>query len=77
MTTEFEKLKNWVNYELGMAKRVSTCRRDMIEHCTYCFGAVMYAQRIGLVTYDEINDWWNKTIRPAFWEGKFGGNENA
>jgi hypothetical protein len=43
----------------------------MKSHCTFCLGAVQYAMVAGLVTYEEIDEWWDE-IREGFWHGEFG-----
>ena len=72
MTAEFETLKNYVENGLESSKKYCHSRSEMLNNCSYYFGAVMYAERVGLVTYEEINDWWENTIRPAFWYGEYG-----
>lgn len=77
MTAEFETLKKYVEDGLASAKKYNHSRSEMLNSCSYYFGAVMYAERIGLVTYEEVNDWWENTIRPAFWFGEFAGENDG
>jgi hypothetical protein len=71
MSEENQKLKNWCLKELEVCKRVCKSREEMKSHCTFCLGAVQYAQVAGLVTYEEVDAWWNE-IREGFWHGEFG-----
>ncbi len=71
MRNENQKLKEWCYKELAVTRRVCKNREEMKTHCTFCLGAVQYAQSIGLVTYEEVDTWWDD-IREEFWHGEFG-----
>lgn len=65
------QLKEWCYKELNTCRRVCKTREEMRTHCTFVLGAVQYAQYIGLVTYEEVDKWWDD-IRNEFWHGEFG-----
>jgi hypothetical protein len=71
MSKENQQLKAWCLRELEVTRRVCKTREEMKAHCTFCLGAVQYAQTIGLVTYEEVDKWWDE-IRGEFWYGEFG-----
>ena len=71
MSRENQQLKAWCLRELEVTRRVRKTREEMKAHCTFCLGAVQYAQSIGLVTYEEVDKWWDE-IREEFWHGEFG-----
>lgn len=71
---ENQKLKDWCYRELETSKRFSKTREDMLKSCTFCLGAVQYAQTVGLVTYEEVCEWWDE-LREQFWYGPFGETE--
>lgn len=71
MKNENQKLKEWCYEELEVARRACKNREEMKTHCIFCLGAVQYAQSIGLVTYEEVDAWWDD-IRKGFWYGRFG-----
>lgn len=74
MSENNKKLKEWCYRELEVSKRVNKTREEMLNSCTFCLGAVQYAQVAGLVTYEEVEEWWDE-LRNEFWHGDFGKKE--
>lgn len=68
MTIDFEDVKEFVSGELETAELFANTREEVMNCRAIAFGAVMFAQRIELVSYEEIKEYWDNWAREKFEE---------
>lgn len=68
MRIDMEDVKEFVGEYLESAKMFANTREEVMNCRAIAFGAVMFAQRIELVSYEEIKEYWDDWAREKFEE---------
>ena len=66
MEINMENVKEFVEQRLVSAEIFANTREEVINHRAMAFGAVMFAQEHGLVSYEEIKEYWNNYVWQKF-----------
>ena len=54
-----EIVKEYVEQRLVNAEIFANTREEVMNCRAMAYGAVMFAQRIGAITYEEVKDYWD------------------
>lgn len=65
---DFEDVKEFVDDYLESAEMFANTRAEVMNCRAIAFGAVMFAQRIELVSYEKIKEYWDDWAREKFEE---------
>lgn len=65
---DFEDVKEFVGEYLESAEMWANTRQEVMNCRAIAFGAIMFAQRIELVSYEEIKEYWDNWAREKFEE---------
>lgn len=65
---DFEDVKEFVGEYLESAEMWANTREEVMNCRAIAFGAVMFAQRIELVSYEELKEYWDDWAREKFEE---------
>lgn len=65
---DFEDVKEFVGEYLENAEMWANTREEVMNCRAIAFGAVMFAQRIELVSYEELKEYWDDWAREKFEE---------
>ena len=65
---DFEDVKEFVGGCLENAEMFANTREEVMNCRAIAFGAIMFAQRIELVSYEEINEYWDNYAWEKFEE---------
>lgn len=65
---DFEDVKEFVEEHLEDAEMWANTRQEVMNCRAIAFGVIMFAQRIELVPYEEIEEYWNNWAREKFEE---------
>ena len=63
---DFEDVKEFVGEYLESAEMWANTREEVMNCRAIAFGAVMFAQRIEMVSYEEIKEYWDDWAREKF-----------
>lgn len=56
---DFEDVKKFVDDRLEDAEMWANTRQEVMNCRAIAFGVIMFAQRIGAITYEEVQKYWN------------------
>lgn len=59
MEVDMEIVKEYVEQRLVNAEIFANTREEVMNCRAMAYGAVMFAQRIGAITYEEVQKYWN------------------
>ena len=59
MEVDMEIVKEYVEQRLVNAEIFANTREEVMNCRAMAYGAVMFAQRIGAITYKEVQKYWN------------------
>lgn len=59
MEVDMEIIKEYVEQRLVNAEIFANTREEVMNCRAMAYGAVMFAQRIGAITYEEVQKYWN------------------
>lgn len=59
MKVDMEIVKEYVEQRLVNAEIFANTREEVMNCRAMAYGAVMFAQRIGAITYEEVQKYWN------------------
>ena len=65
---DFEDVKKFVGEYIESADLFANTREEVMNCRAIAFGAIMFAQRIELVSYEEIKEYWDDWAREKFGE---------
>lgn len=65
---DFEDVKEFVGGYIESADLFANTREEVMNCRAIAFGAVMFAQRIELVSYEELKEYWDDWAREKFEE---------
>ena len=68
MKIDMEDVKKFVEEYLESAEMFANTREEVMNCRAIAFGAIMFAQRIELVSYKEIKEYWDDWAREKFEE---------
>ena len=68
MKIDMKDVKKFVEEYLESAEMFANTREEVMNCRAIAFGAVMFAQRIELVSYEEIKEYWDDWAREKFEE---------
>ena len=68
MKIDMEDVKEFVEEYLESAEMFANTREEVMNCRAIAFGAIMFAQRIELVSYEEIKEYWDDWAREKFEE---------
>ena len=63
-----ETLKNYIENLYKDAKLYGRTEEEIKRYCGQAFGALMFAQKAGIIDYHEGCDYWNLEMRHKFEE---------
>lgn len=63
---DFEDVKELVGEYLESAEMWANTREEVMNCRAIAFGAIMFAQRIELVPYEELKEYWDDWAREEF-----------
>lgn len=63
-----EDVKEFVEKYLESAEMSANTREEVMNCSAIAFGAVLFALRIKLISYEEIGEYWNDWAREKFEE---------
>lgn len=59
MEVDMEIVKEYVEQRLVNAEIFANTRGEVMNCRAMAYGAVMFAQRVGAITYEEVQKYWN------------------
>lgn len=59
MEVNMENVKEFVEERLVNAEIFADTRKEVMNHRAIAFGAVMFAQENGLISYEEVKEYWD------------------
>ncbi len=59
MEVDMEIVKEYVEQRLVNAEIFANTREEVLNCRAMAYGAVMFAQRIGAITYEEVKNYWD------------------
>lgn len=65
---DFEDVKEFVGEYLESADLWANTRQEVMNCRAIAFGAILFAQRIELVSYEELKEYWDDWAREKFEE---------
>lgn len=65
---DFEDVKKFVDDRLEDAEMWANTRQEVMNCRAIAFGVIMFAQRIELVPYEKIKEYWDDWAREKFEE---------
>ncbi len=65
---DFEDVKEFVGEYLESADLWANTRQEVMNCRAIAFGAILFAQRIELASYEEIKEYWDDWAREKFEE---------
>ena len=65
---DFEDVKEFVGEYLESAEMWANTRQEVMNCRAIAFGVIMFAQRIELVSYEELKEYWDDWAREKFEE---------
>ena len=65
---DFDDVKEFVEEHLEDAEMWANTRQEVMHCRAIAFGVIMFAQRIELVPYEEIKEYWDNWAREKFEE---------
>ena len=65
---DFEDVKEFVGKCLESADLWANTRQEVMNCRAIAFGAILFAQRIELVSYEELKEYWDDWAREKFEE---------
>ena len=65
---DFENVKEFVGEYLESADLWANTRQEVMNCRAIAFGAILFAQRIELVSYEELKEYWDDWAREKFEE---------
>ena len=65
---DFEDVKEFVGEYLESAEMWANTRQEVMNCRAIAFGAILFAQKIELVSYEELKEYWDDWAREKFEE---------
>ena len=65
---DFEDVKKFVDDRLEDAEMWANTRQEVMNCRAIAFGAILFAQKIELVSYEELKEYWDDWAREKFEE---------
>lgn len=59
MEVDMEIVKEYVEQRLVNAEIFANTREEVMNCRAMAYGAIMFAQRIGAITYEEVKNYWD------------------
>ena len=59
MKVDIEDVKKFVEEELKSAEIFANTRQEVMNCKAVAFGAILFAQRNNILSYGEVDDYWN------------------
>ena len=63
---DFEDVKEFVGEYLESAEMWANTRQEVMNCRAIAFGAILFAQKIELVSYEELKEYWDDWAREKF-----------
>lgn len=65
---DFEDVKEFVGEHLESAEMWANTRQEVMKCRAIAFGAILFAQKIELISYEELKEYWDDWAREKFEE---------